>query len=78
MEDLEGCVDILEGVAVTGKEVFEELIKSNSSLTLTISTLTDTNTRLAKKVETLTAALAKKGGGAVEVPGRETGKYFPN
>ena len=78
VEDLEGCFESLVGVAVTGKGVLEELVKSNASITITIATLIDTNARLAKKVETLTAALAKKGGVGVEVPGREPGKYFPN
>ena len=50
MEDLEVCFDSLEGVAVTGKGVLEELVKSNASLTITIATLTDSNARLAKKV----------------------------
>ena len=78
MEDLEVCFDILAGVAVTGKGVLEGLVKSNASLTITIATLTDNNSRLAKKVEMLTAVLAKKRGGIVEVPGREPGKYCPN
>ena len=77
MEDLEGYFDSLAGVAVTVKGVLEELVKSNASLTVTIATLTDTNTRLSKNVETLKAALAKKGGDRGEVPGREPGKYFP-
>ena len=47
---------------MTGKGVLEELAKSNASLTITISTLTDSNARLAKKVETLTEALDKTGG----------------
>ena len=78
VEDLEGCLESLAGVAVTGKGVLEEMVKSNASLTITIATLTDTNARLAKNVENLTEALAKKGGGGVEVPGRGTGKHFPN
>ena len=78
VQDLEGCFDSLEWVAVTGKGVSEELVKSNAYLTNTISTLTDTNSRLSKKLETLTAELAKKGGGGGEVPGREPGKYLPN
>ena len=78
MKDLEGCFDSLVGVLVTGKGVLEEMVKSNASLTITIATLTDTKSRLSKKLETLTAVLAKKGGGGVEVPGREPGKYFPN
>ena len=61
-----------------GKGVLEELVKSNAYLTITIATLTDTNAHLAKNVETLTDALAKKGGGRVEVPGRVPGKNFPN
>ena len=67
MEYLEGCFYSLAGVAVTGKGVLEELVKSNASLTSTISTLTDSNARFAKNVETFTEALAKKGGGGVEV-----------
>ena len=63
---------------MTGKGVLEELVKSNASLTITIATLSDTNTRLSKKVETLTAALAKKRGGGGEMPVREPGKYCPN
>ena len=43
VEDLEGCFDSLAGVAVTGKEVLEKLVKSNASLTITIATLTDSN-----------------------------------
>ena len=63
---------------MTGKGVLEELVKSNASLTITIATLADTNARLSKKVEMLTAALAKKGGGGGEVLRREPGKYCPN
>ena len=70
VECLEGCFDSLAGVAVTGKGVLEEVVKSNAYLTITISTLTDTNARLSKKVETLISELAKKGGDGVEVPGR--------
>ena len=78
MEYLEGCFDSLAGVALTVKGVLYKLLKSNASLTITIYTLTDTNAHLSKKVETLTAALAKKEGGGGEVPGREPGKYFTN
>ena len=70
VEDLEGCFDSLAGVAVTGKGVLEELVKYNAYLTINIATLTDSNARLAKKAETLTEALTKKGGGGVEAPGR--------
>ena len=75
VEDLEVCFDSLAGVAVTRKGVLEELVKSNASLTITIATLTDSNARLAKKLETLTEALAKKVGGGVEVPVRGPGKH---
>ena len=61
-----------------GKGVLEELVKSNAFLTITIATLTDTNARLAKEVETLIDELAKKGGGGVEVPGKGPGKHCPN
>ena len=63
---------------MTVKGVLEELVKSNASLTTSIATLADSNACLAKKVETLTEALAKKGGGGVEVPGRGPGKHCPN
>ena len=75
MEILEGCFEILAGVAVTGKGVFEEMVNSNASLTKTIATLTNTNSRLSKKVETLTSELDKKGGSGGEVTGRGTGNY---
>ena len=78
VEYLEGCFESLAGVVVTGKGVLEELVKSNAYLTITITTLTDSNARLAKKVETLTEALDKKGGGGVEVPDRVPGKHFPS
>ena len=54
------------------------MVNSNASINNTIATLTDTNSRLSKKVEMLTAELAKKGGGGGEVTGRGPGKYFPN
>ena len=76
VEELECCFDRLTGVAVTGKGVLEELVKSNASLTITIATLPGTNTRLSKNVETLTVALAKKEGGGGEVPGRESGIFI--
>ena len=38
VKDLEGCFDRLVGVAVTGKGVLEELVKSNAYLTITIAT----------------------------------------
>ena len=43
VEYLECCFDSLAGVAVTGKEVLEEMINSNDSLTNTISTLNENN-----------------------------------
>ena len=78
MEYLEGCFYSLEVDVVTGKGVLEEMVKYNASLNITIATFTDINACLAKKVETLTEALAKKGGGGVEVPGRGPGKHYPN
>ena len=70
--------DSLAGVAVTGKGVLDKLVKSNAFLAITIATLADTNACLSKKLEMLTATLAKKGGGRGEVPVREPGKCFPN
>ena len=78
VEDLKVCFGSLAGVAVTGKGVLEELVNSNASLTITISTLTDINARLAKKVEMLTETLAKKGGDGVKGHGRGPEKRFPN
>ena len=63
---------------VTGKGVSEEMVNYNTSLTNTIATLTDTNSYLSKKVEMLTAELAKKVGGGGDVTGRGPGKYCPN
>ena len=50
VEDFEGCLDILVGVAVTGNGVLDELVKYNASLTTTIVTLTDTNACLSKNL----------------------------
>ena len=55
VEYLEGFFDSLAGVAVTGKGVLEEMVNSNAFLTNPIATLTDTNSRLSKKFEMLTA-----------------------
>ena len=54
------------------------MVNSNASINNTIATLTDTNSRLSKKVETFTAELAKMRGGGGEVTGWEPGKYCPN
>ena len=78
MEYLEGCFKSLAGVAVTGKGVLEEMVDSNASLINTFIILTNTNSLLSKKAETLTAELAKKGGSGVEVTGRGPGKYLLN
>ena len=53
------------------------MVNYNASLTNTIAILTNTNSCLSKKVETLTAELAKKVVGGGEVTGREPGKYLP-
>ena len=63
---------------MTVKGVLEETVNYNASLTNTIGTLTNTNSRLSKKMETLTAELAKNGGGGGEVTVRGPGKYLPN
>ena len=63
---------------MTGKGVLEELVRSNASLTITITTLTDSKTGLAKKVATFTEALDEKGVGGIEVPDRGPGKHCPN
>ena len=70
VEYLEDCFYSLAVVVVTGKGVLEERVNSNASLTNTTYILTDTNSRLSKKLETLTAELAKKVGGGGEVNGR--------
>ena len=51
------------------------MVNFNASLTNTIATLTNTKSRLSKKVETLTAELDKTGGGVGEVTSRGPGKY---
>ena len=54
------------------------MVNSNASLTNTIDTLTNTNSRHYKKVETLTADLNKMGEGGGEVTSRGPGNYCPN
>ena len=74
LDKLEVCFDSLVGTAVTGKETMDGLVKSEATLAKAIADLTETNSRLAKKVEHQTAELKKRGGGGVEDSGRaETG-----
>ena len=54
LDKLEVCFDILASAAVTGKDMLDELVNSNSALTKTVATLTNTNSRLTKKVDSLT------------------------
>ena len=54
------------------------MVNTNASITNTIFTLANTNSCLSKKVETLTAELAKKEWGRVEVNVRGPFKYWPN
>ena len=69
---------------MTIKDTLEELVKANATLAKAISVLTETNSRLAKKVGHQTAELKKRGGGGVEASGGiETqgvneGSYFPH
>ena len=60
--NLEGCFDSLAVTAVTGKDMLDELVKAIASLTKSNTTFTDTNARLAKKVEHQAEELKKKGG----------------
>ena len=54
LDELEGCFDSLASTVVTGKDMLDELAKSNVALTKTVSNLNDTNSCLMKKVEDLT------------------------
>ena len=54
---------------MTGKEKLEELVKSKSTLAKAITALTETNSRLAKKVEHQAVELKKRGGGGVKDSG---------
>ena len=84
LDELEGCFDSLAGVAVTGKETLDELVKDNANLAKAITSLTETNSRLAKKVEHQAAELKKRGvggfedSGGVETRGGNKGSYCPN
>ena len=51
LDELEGCFDILVGAAVTEKDTMEKLVKTNATLAKAIAALTETNSRLANKVE---------------------------
>ena len=66
---LEGCFDSLAGEVVTGKDTLDELVKSNATLTKSIAAFTETNSRLAKKVEHQATELKNRGGGGVEDSG---------
>ena len=63
---------------MTGKGVIEAMVNYNASLTNNIATVTKTNSRHSKKVETLRAELDKKQGGGGEVIVRGPGKYCPH
>ena len=54
---------------MTGKEMLDELVKSNATLTKAIAAFTETNSRLTKKVENQAAELKKRGGGGVKDSG---------
>ena len=72
---LEGCFDNLFSTAVTGKDALDELVKSNSDLTKTVATLTDTKSRHMKNVEALTNELKwKKNGVGCRLPELSNGK----
>ena len=64
IDELEGCFDSLATATTTGKSMLDELVKSNSTLTLSIAELTATSTRLTMEVESLSQELNKykKGG----------------
>ena len=72
------------GGAVTGKYTLDELLKTNATLAKAIASLTETNSRLAKKVEHQAAELKKRGGGEVEdsvvieTRGGNEGSYCPH
>ena len=84
LNELEGCFGSLAGAAVTGTETLDELVKSNATLSKSIAALTETNSRLAKKVENQAVELKKRGGGksvdsgGVETRGGNEGAYCSN
>ena len=62
MDNLEGCFGSLVTAAVAGKDDLRDLVKTNLALTKTVVSLTDTNMRLVKKVETWTNSVGGDGG----------------
>ena len=69
---------------MTVKDTLDELVKANATLAKAIAALTETNSRLAKKVEHQEADLKNRGGGGVEdsggieIRGGNEGSYYPN
>ena len=61
LNKLEGFFDSLAGAAVTGKDTLEKLVKANATLAKAIAVLTETNSRLAKKVKHQAVELNKSG-----------------
>ena len=49
-----------------GKDILDELVKANATLSKSITALTETNSRLAKKIEHQAAEVKKRGGGGVK------------
>ena len=84
LDKLEDYFDTLARAAVTGKDTLDELVKGNATLAKSIAALTETNSRLAKKVEHQAAEFKNRGGGGAEysggidMQGGNEGSYFPH
>ena len=80
LDDLEGCFDSLAAAAVTGNDVLEQLVKSNTTLTKTKYELSATVAKQAEEIKTLLATAKNKranGGGGGNGKKKEA-KYCPN
>ena len=84
LDKLGSCLEILAGATVISKETLDELVKSNATLSKAIAALTETNSRLAKKVENQAAEFKNRGGGGggdsgeFETRGGNEGTYCSN
>ena len=80
IDELEGCFDSLATAATTGKKKLDELVKTNSTLTSSITELAAMNTRLTKEVASLSQEVNKYKKWGQEINGQRVNqaKYFPN
>ena len=80
IDELEGYFDIMATAETAGKTTLDELIKTNSNLTSSISELATTNTRLTKEVASLSRDVKKYKKGGQEINSRRVNpaKYCPH